>query len=199
MDPQTFIFAGPSGSGKGTQVEKLKGYLAEQSEHPQLHISTGAEFRQFRKEKSETYTAKISNEVDLKGGLQPCFLAIWAWSDALIERFTGQEHLLFDGSPRTISEAHSLDAALNFYGRDKAYVLLVNVSREESKRRLMERGRSDDTESAIENRLDWYESQVKPALEEYRGNDRYSFHEINGERSVEEVHKEIIRSLSLTE
>ncbi|MEX1027708.1 MAG: nucleoside monophosphate kinase [Candidatus Paceibacterota bacterium] len=198
MTPQTFIFAGPSGSGKGTQVEMLKAYLAERSDAPQLHISTGAEFRRFREEKRGSHTAALSQTIDDNGKLQPYFLAVWAWADALVNRFTGAEHLLFDGSPRTVTEAEVLDSALEFYGLENVHVILINVSKEELKRRLLERGRSDDTDEAIENRLNWYESKVEPALEHYRGNERYHFHDIDGDQSMDDVYAAIIRSLSLT-
>lgn len=197
MEPQTFIFAGPSGSGKGTQAKKLKEYLQSNDDREQLYISTGAEFRTFRSERSDTYTASVSQNIEDKGGLQPPFLAVWAWTEALIDRFTGQEHLLFDGSPRTVPESYALKSAIEFYGLPSVHVLFVDVSREESLRRLLERGRSDDTREAIENRLSWYESEVKPSLDVYRDDEQFRFHDIDGEQSIEAVHDEIVAALSL--
>lgn len=197
MNPQTFIFAGPSGSGKGTQVEKLKEKLGTISEREILHFYSGDHLRELMNQRSETETGRRVKETLNQGGLIQPFLPIWLWADFLVNNYTGEEHLVIDGSPRTEPEAHALDSAVQFYEMTKPHVLLVDVSREESKRRLMERGRGDDTEENIDRRLDWYESEVKPAVEVYRDNEKYRFHHINGEQSRDEVHDEIMNALSL--
>ncbi|MEX0673035.1 MAG: nucleoside monophosphate kinase [Candidatus Paceibacterota bacterium] len=197
MDPQTFIFAGPSGSGKGTQVELLREALSKADDRKQFHFYTGDHFRAYMKNQADTLAAQISTEINSVGGLQPPFLAIWLWAEELVKNFTGEEHLIIDGTPRTITEAQALDSAMKFYKRKKPQIILIDVSVEEAKRRLLERARTDDTEEGISNRLSWYESEVKPAIDIYREDDYYQFHEINGEQSVEEVHQELMGSLAL--
>lgn len=149
------------------------------------------------KNQADTLAAQISTEINSVGGLQPPFLAIWLWAEELVKNFTGEEHLIIDGTPRTITEAQALDSAMKFYKRKKPQIILIDVSVEEAKRRLLERARTDDTEEGISNRLSWYESEVKPAIDIYREDDYYQFHEINGEQSVEEVHQELMGSLAL--
>ena len=60
---------------------------------------------------------------------------------------------------------------------------------------MMERKRSDDTPEKIQNRLSWYERDVVPSFEYFKGKDGYNFIKINGEQTVEDVHKDIIKAL----
>ena len=198
MEPQTYIFAGPSGSGKGTQVERLKEVLATASDNPLHHFYTGDHFRSYMRQKSDTHAAALSQQINDVGGLQPSFLAIWLWSEDFVKNLTGAENLIIDGSPRTVLEAQALDGAMRFYRRSKPHVILIDVSKEEAERRLMERGRGDDTKDSIDRRLGWYESEVKPAVDMYRDNADYQFHEINGEQSIEAVTRDILETLDLT-
>ena len=197
MEPQTFIFAGPSGSGKGTQVERLKEKLGEMSDREILHFYSGDHLRALMENRPDSETGRRVKETLDSGGLIKPFLPIWLWTDFLVKNYTGEEHVILDGSPRTVVEAQVLDSAVQFYEFNAPHVLLVDVSREESKRRLMERGRGDDTEASIDSRLDWYESEVKPAIDIYRNNDDYRYHYINGEQSRDAVHAEIMEALSL--
>jgi len=199
MDPQTFIFAGPSGSGKGTQVALLKEKLGAISEREQYHFYTGDGVRAFMKNLGETEAADRAQQINHKGGLQPPFIAIWLWADALVRNLTSDQHLIIDGSPRTKTESWALDSALRFYERSAPHIVFIDVRREESKQRLMERGRSDDTEDSVDRRLDWYENHVKPAIDIYREDEYYQFHCINGEQSVEDVHQDVMTSTGVTD
>jgi len=71
----------------------------------------------------------------------------------------------------------------------------MNVSREWSKERLLGRGRKDDDPEEIKKRLDWYETEVAPVVEYYKDNPKYNFIDVNGEQTIEEVHKEIIEKV----
>ena len=194
MDQKTFIFFGPSGSGKGTQATLLQNYLKEKDGKKVIYIETGARFRDFIEEAN--YTSQLTEKILKEGGLLPSFLPVWIWTNYLIRHFTGNEHLILDGVCRRASEAPVLDSAIKFYKIAKPVVLSINLSRAVSKQRMMGRGRSDDTEEYIESRLDWYDKEVTPVIEYYKGNPDYSFLEINGENSVEEVQKEIIDKIS---
>ena len=196
MQPLTFIFAGPSGSGKGTQVDLLKQYLAKKTPTiPQFSSYTGDGFRALMQ--GTTLASHLAKKIQEVGGLQPEFLAVYLWADNLIKNVTGKEHLFIDGSPRKPAEAIVLDSALEFYKRDPIHLLLVDVSDAETKRRLLLRGRHDDTEEGITRRLGWYKTQVVPAIEYLKGRPTYRFHEINGEQTPEQVHAEIISQLNL--
>ena len=82
---------------------------------------------------------------------------------------------------------------IRFYDRKETNVIFINVSRGWSRQRLSERGRTDDKILGdIERRLNWYEKEVVPTIEYFKTDPNYKFYEINGEQSIEEVHREII-------
>jgi adenylate kinase len=117
----------------------------------------------------------------------------------IIKNLTGTEHLVIDGSPRTVDEAQHLDVALKFFKRATPTVIFINVSPEWSKARLegraMKEGRVDDAAESIKRRLSWFEQEVRPTIALYRRDRDYRFLEINGEQSVEAVHQEILRNV----
>ena len=194
MPPQTFIFAGPSGSGKGTQVDFLKQYLAKKTpEIPQFSSYTGDGFRALMN--GTTLASHLAKEIQEVGGLQPEFLAIWIWAGNLVANITGKEHLFIDGSPRKPAEAIVLDSAIQFFKRSPVHLILVNVPPAEAKRRLLLRARHDDSTAEIDRRLSWYTTEVLPAAQYLKAREGYVFHDINGEQSPEEVHEAIKKSL----
>lgn len=195
MSPQAFIFIGRSGSGKGTQVTFLKERLSEASSMPVLYIETGDKFRHFIAE--EGMSQVLSREIYAKDIRQPDFLACFMWSEALIEDMKTPSHVIFDGTPRSLTEARLLDTALSFYGFNPVQVIYLNVSREWSKERLLARGRQDDkTEEKINKRLDWFDADVMPAIEYYRSSKNHRFLDVNGEQEIEKVAADIKAGLA---
>lgn len=191
MTPQTFIFIGPSGSGKGTQAKLLQDYLASlPTPSPVFYVQTGEEFRHFVA--GETYSQKLAAQINAVGGLQPEFLAIYMWSKLITENLKGNEHIIFDGTPRKLREAAVLDSVFTFYQRPKPIVFFMKVSDQEASHRLALRKRLDDTSDEIISRLKWYHTDVVPAIEWYRTNPNYVFVEINGEQTPEKIHQDII-------
>lgn len=197
MNPQTFIFIGRSGCGKGTQAELLQQKLKEKSpETPLFYLETGERFREYIQ--SGTHSANLSKDIMDKGGLQPEFLAVWNWSSLMVEKMTGKEHLVLDGTPRKLDEAEVLDSAIRFYKREKPFVIFLDVSKEFSMARFKDRGRADDKSlQVIEERMRWYEDHVVAAIRYYWHNDAYTLLSINGEQSIEDVHAEIISKIGL--
>ncbi|MFA6254007.1 MAG: nucleoside monophosphate kinase [Candidatus Paceibacterota bacterium] len=195
----TYVFIGRSGCGKGTQVEKLAEHLTQKGvispEHAWLRIETGARFREFAAR--DNYSAKMLKASMERGERLPDNFAIWTWTDFLIEKFTGSEHLFFDGCPRSLLEAQALDFLLKFYSREKPVIVYLDVSREESKRRMLERGRVDDGSADIDRRLDWFDRDVLPAVEFYRNNLKYKFVEVDGEQSREKIHEDLVAMLEV--
>ena len=196
MSPHTYVFFGPSGSGKGTQarllIEELK---KKDSEKRILYLETGDKLREFADEAS--LSAEYTKEILAKGELLPEFLPIWVWTEYLIRHVSGHEHIIIDGSPRKLEEAGILDSAMKFYKRERPVVISIEVGPEWARERLLERGRSDDNEKEIKHRLEWYEINVRPAIDFFKNNEYYTFLAINGERSIEEVHKDIIEKLKI--
>ncbi|MBI2618126.1 nucleoside monophosphate kinase [Candidatus Kaiserbacteria bacterium] len=197
----TIIFFGPSGAGKGTQAKLLKEYIEKKDPtHTVLYFGTGARMREFIS-KDDTYTSALIRNVINKGKLLPSFIPIWLWGDFLIKRYTGEEHLIFDGTRRLL-EVSALHTALTFYTRENVQVVILNVSRKWSLARLTERGekdkRTDDLkEKDIDNRLSWYQTDVVPAINFFREHSGYRVSDIEGEQTIEEVHRDILKALTI--
>lgn len=195
MNKQTVLFFGSQGSGKGTQAGLLKKYIEESDpDHEVFLFDTGSALRDIMGE--ETYTANLMRDSMNRGELQPVFLPSHTWTNALINHYSGEEHLIMDGSPRTLLEAELLDTAFRFYGIDPT-VLYLEVSEDIARERLLSRGRADDTESAINKRLSWYKKEVTPVAEYYRASDHTSIFEINAEQEIEKIQSDIIDSLEI--
>lgn len=198
MIPQTFIFIGPSGSGKGTQGKLLSEYLKKiDPENNIFYLESGAKFRELIAK--NTYTSELAKSINDRGELQPPFLAVHVWSHIFIEEFKGHEHVIVDGTPRTVKEAEIFDSAMKFYGKENVKVVLLSVSEEWAHDRLMGRhGRKDDIlDEAVLRRLDWFKKDVLQTVGYLRKNPRYDILDINGEQSIEEVHQEILNKIKI--
>ena len=196
FNPRAFIFVGPSGGGKGTQTQLLIDALKKRdSTFGFIHIETGKELRKFIQGKS--LTQELSHELYVTDKLQPEFTAILMWANILSEKYTGNEHLIFDGSPRRIIEAHVLESAFSFYGFKRPIVVYLRISHEEAMARLLKRKRQDDGEDSIRKRLAWYEENVTPTVDYYRKSSVYDFWDIDGGRSIAEVHADIVKRAGL--
>ena len=189
----TTIFIGRSGSGKGTQAGLLKDWISESDPERRqiLYVETGDHYRKFVG--STTFSAKLANTLYDKDELAPDFIGCWLWGDVLINELEENMHLVFDGASRTLLEAQVLSSALKFYKREKPTVIYINVSNRWSDDRLLARGRTDDKSlERINKRLKWFDEEVMPAIKYFKSNKMYRFIEVNGEKSVEKVHSEII-------
>jgi adenylate kinase len=194
MRPQTFIFFGKSGSGKGTQARLLGDYLKKIKSNKVLYIETGEGFRQFME--TGSHTANLTKQVLADGGLMPVFMPIWLWTDFLVKNYNGTEDLILDGLCRRPAEAPVLDSALKFFGQKNPIIVYINVSNDWAFTRMKARGRKDDTDEYIKSRLEWFEWNVVPSMAYFHEHPDYTFLEINGEQTVEEVHNEIISRLA---
>lgn len=193
--PQTFIFMGRSGSGKGTQADLLRKYVeANDSERPVFYLESGAQFRNFVSQSH--YTAKRSRDIMKEGGLQPSFLAIHMWSHQMIEQMDEGKHLFIDGTPRKLEETRILENALDFYAREKPVVVHINVSNDWSRARLAGRGRADDIATdEVEKRLAWFDTDVQPAIDYLKNNPKFHFVEVSGEQTIEAIHQELVAKI----
>lgn len=190
----TFILIGRSGCGKGTQAALLREKLHKADKKKILYVETGDRFRRFIRGKE--YTAEKAKEINDAGGRQPDFLACWMWGSELVEELGNDMHVVFDGAPRAPTEARVLTTAFEFYGREKPIVVYLNVGKRWSEDRLLERARKDDSSlQKITKKLEWFETSVEPTIDYLKKNSYYNFVEVDGEQSIKEVHKAIIKEL----
>jgi adenylate kinase len=152
------VLLGPPGAGKGTQAEKL----AEKLGIPQ--ISTGELFRG----NIETGT-KLGLEAKRyldAGDLVPAELTNQLVDDRL-DQADAANGFILDGYPRSVEQARALHEMLERRGTDIDAVLEFRVSEDELFQRLKGRGRADDTDDVILNRMKVYRDETAPLLEYY--------------------------------
>lgn len=191
MEKLGFMFIGLSGSGKGTQANLLKDYLKKRDgENSVTTVYAGENFRKLMKR--DCYTAKLSKNLTESGKLSPGFLAVWAWSSVLVDIMESDKHLIMDGSPRRLMEAKLIDEAMEFYGIGKVYPIFLDIGFESAKERLLGRRRADDNEESIKERFDYYKRDVIPVAEYFRNESKNKLVEINGEQSIDGIHKDIV-------
>ena len=152
------VLLGPPGAGKGTQAEKL----AEKLEIP--HISTGELFRSNIQEGTKL-GLEAKRYLDA-GDLVPSELTNQLVDDRLNHSDAANGFIL-DGYPRSVEQAKALHDMLGRRGTDIDAVVEFRVSEDELLKRLKGRGRADDTEDVILNRMKVYRDETAPLLEYY--------------------------------
>lgn len=188
MNSQTIIILGRSGSGKGTQAELLKKLLS-----PCLYIYTGDLFRELAE--ADTLAGQKIKAALAGGGLPQEWLAAFLWQKELIYGIHGSENIIIDGSPRRLDEAEEMDKVLEWLDRTNIKVLLVDITEDEAVKRLLKRGRADDSEDSIRARLAWFNTEAKPAIEHYEKSGRLV--KVDGLGPIAEIHERIKAALGL--
>lgn len=197
MEALTVIFIGPQGSGKGTQIDKVRSIISQlDNERKLLEIQTGRLFRAMTARADTFAKSKVTNTLS-QGILQPDFLTFVLWGQEMLNELDPSSHLLIDGFPRTVSQAQVLDGAFTFFERPLIQVINLDTPEEIVRERMLGRARADDTPEAIESRLRWYREDTLPVLEYYRQKDNVLVHDIDGSSSIESVHEQILTALKL--
>lgn len=179
------VLFGAPGVGKGTQAEVL-------SEKLNLaHFSTGDAFRAAIK--NETEVGLLAKQYVDDGKLVPDEVVTRVVAEALSDEKFANGALL-DGYPRTKTQAESLDELLESKGSSISAVVNISVEREAIIERLLARGRKDDTQEIIANRLDVYLSETEPVLH-YYSNKNGLLREVDGNKSISEVSDAILTAL----
>jgi adenylate kinase len=153
------VLLGPPGAGKGTQSERL----SEKLGIPQ--ISTGELFRHNIGEGTKL-GLEAKRYLDA-GDLVPAELTNQLVDDRLNLPDAANGFIL-DGYPRSIEQAKALHEMLGRRDTDIDAVLEFRVSEDELLQRLKGRGRADDTDEIILNRMKVYRDETAPLLEYYR-------------------------------
>lgn len=193
--PQTFIFYGIAGSGKGTQVKLLKDLLKAKDGMDTVYGAPGVEFRKLVE--SGNLTGTTLKDTMEAGFLLPDFLPNTVFADILISELTADKHLIADGFPRTVVQSENFEAMMKFYNRENIKVVYIELSKEEAIKRMKLRARQDDTDEGIAKRFDEYVNNIIPSMNYFENKKGYTLYKINGAQSIEDVHKEIISKLNL--
>tara|TARA_X000001036_G_C20576496_1_gene764878 strand:+ start:319 stop:894 length:576 start_codon:yes stop_codon:yes gene_type:complete len=175
------IIFGKPGSGKGTQADFLK------NKYDLYHISTGDLFRK-----------NITNETKLgikaksyldNGDLVPDFITIKMLENEVLSNKDVQGYI-FDGFPRTLNQAESLDSFLISINLKINATIALEVSEDELISRLLERGkttnRSDDQDiDKIKNRFNEYNNKTSILINFYENQGK--FFSVEGKGTVDDI------------
>ena len=178
------VLFGPPGAGKGTQskylVDKLKNF----------QISTGDILREEIKKNSD-----IGKQI--KNNMNEGKFVSDEIVNELIEKIIfdpqKKDKLIFDGYPRSLSQARHLNLLLDNSNQKIDHIFFLNVNKDIIVERIEKRkaleNRSDDNTDTILKRYDTYMETTKPVLDFYSKNP--NFHEINGTQEIDQITKEI--------
>jgi adenylate kinase len=194
MDPVTVLFFGSQGAGKGTQVKMLLDFLKSKSDRGVIHIDMGQELRNMRD--AGSYAGVFTGKVIDAGDRMPDFMPIYLQTKKIVDNLTGSEHIIADGLARGPDQTRAFDEMMGFFKRDNFQIIDLVISDEVAVKRLLARGRNDDTEEAIRRRLSWTKTEVFPQLQLLKERGR-TIHQIDGEPDVDTIHKNILSALKL--
>ena len=178
------ILFGPPGAGKGTQSK----YLVDKLNNVQ--ISTGDILREEIKRNSDI-GQKITNNMNEGKFVNDKIV------NSLIEKLINdprkKNKLIFDGYPRSLSQAKYLDLLLDKSNQKIDHIFFLNVNKETiikriEKRKVLE-NRSDDDINTILKRYETYMETTKPVLDFYSNNP--NFHEIDGTQEIDQITRKI--------
>jgi adenylate kinase len=176
------VILGPPGAGKGTQAELISESLGIP------HISTGDLFR-----------ANISQGTPIgleakkyldAGNLVPSEITIDMVRARVAEPDAAKGFIL-DGFPRSTEQADALTHILDELDTKLNAVLSFGVDEDVVVKRMLARGRADDTEEVIRNRMQVYLTETAPLLEYYAD----TVKTIDAMGDVNEVHQRVLRAI----
>lgn len=177
------IIFGAPGAGKGTQAQKIASLNSNLK-----HLSTGSLLR-----------AEISQNTDFGKAVKNTVAQGGLVDDKIVDELIKNElqkngqtaGFIFDGYPRNLHQAHTLDALLT--EKNLPVTLNLEVDEDELLKRLKLRGqrdgRSDDTLETMKNRLKIYHQETALLLNFYASQNRLI--NINGNEDIASVYQQI--------
>ena len=184
------VIFGPPGAGKGTQAQNIV------KKFNLYQVSTGDLLRNEIKNKSD-----IGNEIEeiiSKGDFATDDIVNKMIANIIFDP-QKKNKLIFDGYPRSLSQAKNLDELLENSKQKINFIFFLNVNKETiiqriEKRKILEK-RSDDNLITILKRYDTYMETTRPLLDFYSKNT--NFYEIDGSEKIEEISSKIEQILTL--
>ena len=178
------LFLGPPGAGKGTQAARLC------KAHGIKHLSTGDLLRS--EVAAGTELGQEAEAVMNRGELVSDALVL-AIVESQMKALNGGGWLL-DGFPRTVPQAEALDKLLSDLQQPIDAAVLLELDDAVLIERLLARGRADDTEAVIRNRLEVYREKTAPLIEFYAAKGLLT--SIDAKGSMEAIAERLETSLS---
>ena len=183
------ILFGKPGSGKGTQAEYVK------QKYDLVHISTGDVFR-FNISKNTELGELAKSYID-KGDLVPDKVTI-KMLEAEVEKFPNANGFIFDGFPRTSTQAQILDDFLNSKNMSISMTIALDVDENLLIDRLIKRGKEsgridDQDRTKIQNRFDEYNKKTAPLINFYKTQNK--FFKVDGVGGIDQISKRIFSTI----
>ena len=178
------ILFGPPGAGKGTQSKYLVNKLNSHQ------ISTGDILRDEIKNDSDIGKQIIN---DMNEGKFVSDEIVNKLIEKQVYDLQKKNKLIFDGYPRSLSQARNLDLLLANSNQKIDQIFFLNVNKDTIIKRIEKRkaieNRSDDDLDTILKRYDTYMETTRPVLDFYSKNP--NFHEIDGTDEIDEITRKI--------
>ncbi len=195
--PYTFVFLGRSGAGKGTQSKLLREYIEKKYQGaPIVSFDMGGTFREFfkREELMPTIGRKLTMD---EGKFQPDFITNALFINKMAQSVAADSIIFIDGVPRSIGQLEVFKDLMNYIGRVNPIFINVEISTESAKKRMIARGRGDDSEEKIDSRFNEYNRTVVPMIEAIKNDSFFNYLELDGEPDAETINKNLLNILAL--
>ena len=177
------LFLGAPGAGKGTQAELLS------QTNSFLHLSTGELLR--KEIEMKTILGLQVKDIINKGELVSDELVLQIVRQNLDKNNKGW---ILDGYPRNISQANSLNEVLIEINQPLEIVFYLDIPEEVLIKRLLLRGRKDDTEETIRTRVNIYKKTTEPLIEYFK--DLSLLEHIDANRDLKTISAEIKQKMA---
>jgi len=190
------VFYGPEGSGKGTQAKLL-------SEKLSVPVLTSGDLVRDAAEKDKGIIGEVCRQALIEGKYvaDSEMQVLWKWR---LKEDDAKGAWIMDGFPRNVDQARFLDDKIDKYGYKVEVVIFLTLPDTVSFERLIKRARPlhagstelHDSPERIQSRLKIYKESEKDVLDYYKATGP-SLIEIDANRSIEEVHQDIMNKIQL--
>src|ERR1700739_1943596 len=184
------ILFGPPGAGKGTQSAKLI------EKYKLIHLSTGDILR--AEVAAQTLLGKVAKLLMDKGILVSDEIVI-GMIDAKISKNMSGSGFIFDGFPRTLPQAESLDKLMATHSTSISVTLALEVNETELFHRISLRGKSsgradDQDEATFRKRMSVYNNETSPLKSYYSKQNK--LRQVNGMGEVDDIFRSLCNEIN---